>query len=301
MRRKRQIMPMNVYRMAIEQFAQARGHAAMLSAFGEPLLDPHIIERVAFARKFPTIKMVGFSTNGSLLTAETYRALVGAGLTSLSISVDGFSKKTYERVRVGLSFEMLSENISQMLTAHKAMGRPIHISVSSFTAEKRKNLLLSPLYNAFLEAGVTPGLKWRVDNWGGLISDVNDELHLIRARRHHGPCALLYHAQTLVLPDGRVTPCHCRDLEGNLYIGDVNKNTLSEIWSGQLLEKLRSEQLAGKFRPPCDLCNAYMPLRSWFTRSMARWIVAYDRRVPLTEENLQQMGSPKRVVAEGHV
>jgi radical SAM protein with 4Fe4S-binding SPASM domain len=291
MRRKRQTMPMNIYQMAVEQFAQANGHSTMLSAFGEPLLDPHVIERVAFARKFPTIKNIGFSTNGSLLTAKEYRALAEAGLTSLSISVDGFSKETYERVRVGLSFETLGENISEMLTAHKAMGRPIHISVSSFTAEKRKNLVLSPLYNALLEAGITPGLKWRVDNWGGLVSDVNSRLHLIKARRHHGPCALLYHAQALVLPDGRVTPCHCRDLEGNLYIGDINKSTLSEIWSGQLLEELRNEQLAGKFRPPCDLCSAYIPLKSWFTRSMSRWIVAYDKTVPMTVDNLQQIDS----------
>jgi radical SAM protein with 4Fe4S-binding SPASM domain len=291
MRRKRQIMPMDIYQKAVEQFAQANGHSVMLSAFAEPLLDPLIIERVAFARKFATIKNVGFSTNGSLLTAEKYRALVEAGLTSLSISVDGFSKETYERVRIGLSFERLCENISKMLTVHEAMGRPVAIDVSSFTAEKRKNLVLSFLYNAFLDAGITPGLKWRVDNWGGLISDVNSELHLIRARRHHGPCALLYHAQALVLPDGRVTPCHCRDLEGDLYIGDINKNTLSEIWSGKLLEELRVEQLAGKFRPPCDLCSAYIPLRSWFTRSMARWIVAYDTSVPMTVDNLQRIDS----------
>ena len=214
MRRKRQIMPMDIYQKAVEQFAQAKGHSAMLSAFGEPLLDPYIVDRVAFARKFPTINRVGFSTNGSLLTAEKYQALVEAGLTSLSISVDGFSKEAYERIRVGLSFETLYDNISKVLDAHEAMGRPVGISVSSFTKEKRQSLASSPLYNAFLEAGITPGLKWRIDNWGGLISDVNNELHLIRARRHHGPCALLYHAQALVLPDGRVTPCHCRDLEG---------------------------------------------------------------------------------------
>lgn len=287
MRRKRQIMPMDIYQMAIEQFVQAKGHSAMLSAFGEPLLDPHIVERVAFAKSFSTIGNIGFSTNGSLLTPDKYCALAEAGLTSLSISIDGFSRETYERVRVGLSFGTLLSNMSKVLATHEAMGRPITISVSSFATEKRQNLALSPLYNAFLQAGITPGIKWRVDNWGGLVSDVSYGLHLRRAVRHHGPCALLYDAQVLVLPDGRVTPCHCRDLEGGLFIGDISKNSLLEIWSGELLEGLRNEQLAGKFRPPCDSCSAYIPLRFWFTRSMTRWIVAYDGRVPMTGKNLQ--------------
>jgi radical SAM protein with 4Fe4S-binding SPASM domain len=296
MRRERQTMPMNTYQRAVEQFAQMRGHSVMLSAFGEPLLDRHIVERIAFAKQFATIKNIGFSTNGSLLTGEKYRALVDAGLTSMSISIDGFSKETYEKIRVGLSFERLRANISGVLAVRETMGRSVAIDVSSFTAETRKSLASSPLYNDLFGAGIVPGLKWRVDNWGGLVSDVNKELHLMRARRHSGPCALLYHAQVLVLPDGRVTPCHCRDLEGNLCIGDINKSTLSEIWSGQLLEELRNEQLADKFRSPCDLCSAYIPLRSWFTRSMASWIVAYDKWVPMTAKNLQEIDSHEEAV-----
>jgi radical SAM protein with 4Fe4S-binding SPASM domain len=295
MRRKRQVMPMRIYQMAIEQFVEVKGHSVMLSAFGEPLLDPHIVERVAFARQFPTIKNVGFSTNASLLTEEKYRVLAGAGLTSLSISIDGFSKKTYEKVRVGLSFETLSENISKILAKHQDMGRPINISISSFTAESSKDLSSSPLYNALLEAGITPGLKWRVDNWGGLITKDVDELHLMRPGRHNGPCALLYDGQALVLPDGSVTPCHCRDLEGDLFIGDINQNTLSEIWTGELLEELRNEQGAEKFRSPCVRCSAHIPLRSWFTRSTTRWIVSYDRRVPIAGDNAQGANLPEQI------
>ncbi len=284
MKRTRQVMPMDVYQTAVEQFAQAKGHSLMLSGFGEPLLDPHIVERVAMAKRFSTIRMIGFSTNGSLLTGEKYRALADAGLTNLNISIDGFNKQTYEKIRAGLSFEILGKNISEILKAHQAMGRPIQISVTSFTWENKEDLTNSPLYNDLINADIKPGLKWRVDNWGGLISGLSGDIHLMMTRRYHGPCALLYHSQVLVLPDGRVTPCHCRDLEGSLCIGDIKEATLSDIWCGSKLEELRAEQAAGQFRRPCDRCSASMPLRSWFTRSMVRWLVYYNETVPINEK-----------------
>lgn len=281
MKRTRQIMPMETYCTAVEQVAKAKGHSIMLSAFGEPLLDPYIVERTAFANKFGIFRNIGLSTNGSLLTPEMYRMLAEAGLKTISISIDGFQKETYEKVRVGLSFESLQENIVAMLETHDAMGHPINLSVSSFTQEGPKKLKESFLYRQLVEAGIKPGLKWRVDNWGGLISNVNGGLWLMNSHSRYGPCALLYDSSLLVLPDGCVTPCHCRDLEGDLCIGNIKEHSLLEIWRGEILRKVRGEQWEGKFRPPCVRCSAYIPLKLWFTRSMVRWVISYNERVPI--------------------
>jgi len=283
MKRPRQIMPMEIYCTAVEHVAKAKGHSIMLSAFGEPLLDPYIVERVEFASNFPTIRNIGFSTNGSLLTPEIYRRLAEAGLKSMSISIDGFQKETYEKVRVGLSFESLQESIVAMLETHEVMGHPINLSVSSFTGNGPKKLRESFLYRRFVEAGIKPGIKCRVDNWGGLVSKVGGGLWLMGPPRHRGPCALLYDSSILVLPDGRVTPCHCRDLEGELYIGNVMENSLNEIWLGTLLRKFREEQGKGTFSLPCRRCSAYIPLKHWFTKEMSRWLLEYDRRIPIDE------------------
>jgi radical SAM protein with 4Fe4S-binding SPASM domain len=170
-----------------------------------------------------------------------------------------------------------------MLDTHEGMGRPINLSVSSFTKNDKGELKESLLYRRLLEAGVKPGLKWRVDNWGGLVSKVGGGLWLMGPPRHKGPCALLYDSSVLVLPDGRVTPCHCRDLEGELHIGNVMQNSLEDIWSGDLLSKLREEQGKGIFGSPCGRCSAYTPIRHWFTRERNQWLVEYDRRVPTVE------------------
>jgi radical SAM protein with 4Fe4S-binding SPASM domain len=286
-------MPMEIYCKAVEQVVEAKCHSIMLSAFGEPLLDPYIVQRVEFASKFKTIRNIGFSTNGSLLTSGMYRRLAESGLKSMSISIDGFQKETYEKVRVGLSFDSLQENIVAMLETHDTMGHPISLSVSSFTEENPKNLETSFLHRRLLESGIKPGLKWRVDNWGGLISSLDTDLYLMHPRKRHGPCALLYDSSVLILPDGRITPCHCRDLEGDIYIGNVMEQSASQIWNGESLRTFRQEQWEGTFRPPCEKCSAYIPLRSWFTRSMARWILAYDRRNPFEYRNVMNNATLK--------
>jgi radical SAM protein with 4Fe4S-binding SPASM domain len=291
MRRRRQIMPMDLFRTAVKQFAAAKGHSVMLSAFGEPLLDPYLIDRIAFIREFATIQNIGFSTNGSLLTSEKYRALAEAGLKNLSISIDGFQRETYEKIRVGLSFDHLEKNMIEVLGVHEALNRPIRITVSSFTSESPKDLTRSRLYNRLVEADIHPGLKWRVDNWGGLISQVKEGLWLMGRPAHRGPCALLCDGSALVFPDGRISPCHCRDLECDIYIGNIQEDSLLEIWRGELLEDFRREQRIGRFRAPCASCSAYITLRQWFSRSMVRWIRSYNERMPLDERWNSTVGS----------
>jgi MoaA/NifB/PqqE/SkfB family radical SAM enzyme len=164
----------------------------MLSAFAEPLLDPFIIERVSYAHQKNIFVNLGFSTNGSLLTSEMYRKLAKAGLKSITVSVDGFNKKSYEKIRVGIQYERIEQNILETLNVHKEMGAPISININSFTRENRRELSRSNLYKALVDAGIKPGLKWRVDNWGGNVSEVGGGLRLMRLPKKKGPCALLY-------------------------------------------------------------------------------------------------------------
>mgnify|MGYP003324804349 CR=1 FL=1 len=56
--------------------------------------------------------------------------------------------------------------------------------------------------------------------------------------------------------DGRVIPC-CIDWKGINIIGDVNKDSVSEIWHGDKLKQLRTKHLLGKRHDfsPCKGCT----------------------------------------------
>lgn len=57
-----------------------------LNGFGEPLLDPDIVERVGMARKFLPDASIILPSNGDKLTPDLLNDLIGAGLTQLLLT-----------------------------------------------------------------------------------------------------------------------------------------------------------------------------------------------------------------------
>jgi radical SAM protein with 4Fe4S-binding SPASM domain len=83
-------------------------------------------------------------------------------------------------------------------------------------------------------------------NWGGAR---HDKLEKTGERK---PCWALLNTMS-VLWDGRVVPC-CMDYDGKLILGDVNKNTLTEIWHQS--QWLRKQHRRLDFNIiPCKDCN----------------------------------------------
>jgi len=52
----------------------------------------------------------------------------------------------------------------------------------------------------------------------------------------------------VILHDGRVVPC-CLDYDGKLVVGDVNRQTLAEVWNGPDYTALRADFKRLDYRP----------------------------------------------------
>lgn len=81
----------------------------IMSGGGEPLLHPYFFDMLKEVRKYGT--QVIFNTNGTLLDEKKAKKLVELQTDTISISIDGATSATYERLRVGASFENVKENI----------------------------------------------------------------------------------------------------------------------------------------------------------------------------------------------
>ena len=51
-------------------------------------------------------------------------------------------------------------------------------------------------------------------------------------KRKKSPCFEMYR-RAHILSNGSVGVCSCRDIEGEIVIGDVNKSSLEDIWKGK--------------------------------------------------------------------
>ena len=100
-------MDFNLYKKIVDSCPSAE--TVQVSGFGEPLLYPHLVEAVAYARKKK--KKVRFYTNASLLTEDLSVQLLRAGLSEIRFSVDNYTKKGYESLRPGLKWEDVLTNI----------------------------------------------------------------------------------------------------------------------------------------------------------------------------------------------
>lgn len=99
--------------------------ALVLNGVGEPLLNPHLETFIEGARgKMPASGWIGFQSNGLLLTRERARALVGAGLDRICLSVDAASPELFRRVREGGELSALERAFAALAEAKRDCGRP---------------------------------------------------------------------------------------------------------------------------------------------------------------------------------
>ena len=83
--------------------------------FGEPLFHPKIVNMVARAKALGTT--VELITNGTLLTKEMSRQLIGAGLDMLWVSLDGATPESYADVRLGAALPEVLTNLRGLRNA----------------------------------------------------------------------------------------------------------------------------------------------------------------------------------------
>lgn len=82
-----------------------------LTGWGEPLLDPKLEERIVHIKQAKHTARVGFTTNGTLFHKERVTSILDSEVDWISISFDGASKESYERIRTGSSYERVLENL----------------------------------------------------------------------------------------------------------------------------------------------------------------------------------------------
>ena len=108
---------MDLYKKIIDGVV-AFGYTRLnLSHYNEPFLDKNLFERVRYAK---TKGMsVGFFSNGTLMTPEKAENTLDADVDWITLSVDGGTKESFEKIRVGASFEETCNNISHLIKLRK--------------------------------------------------------------------------------------------------------------------------------------------------------------------------------------
>ncbi len=95
---------------------------AYLFGLGEPLLNRNLLD---YVRSLSSAGVEAwFNTNATLIDDEKADALARAGATAITVSIDGATPETYERIRVGAKYSAVVRGIRSLIRAARIHGRP---------------------------------------------------------------------------------------------------------------------------------------------------------------------------------
>ena len=236
-------------------FKQNKLESLMISV-SEPLLYKGI-SKVLNRAKEANIMDVFLFTNGTLLNQKNSEMILNSNITRLFISIDGVSKKSYDDVRVPVSKRLLKKdrikelenNINNFMQLRKSMDKKLPLVRTSFVALKENYHEIEEFRKKWINIVDTVEIQREVS------IDAYDKINLnkVGERKLKKYNCQEPWGQMGIYSDGSVTPC-CNIVGRNAPIGNIKNNTVSEIWNGQEMNKIRDGFIKNEPNKVCQSC-----------------------------------------------
>ena len=214
----------------------------------EALLDRRLPEIISYIKEDPTAH-AEINTNGNALTEELGADLIEAGIDLVRFSIDAFSAETYAKDRVGLDYDRVVSNIERFAAMAREAERTVVTEVRMIDMESNRHEQRD--YIEYWSRIVDRALVVPMYNWPW-----TEGVKMVRK-----PCIKM-REEMFFYTDGRAVLC-CWDIAGRAVIGDVNEESVLDIWNGE--RRLRYARYLAKGERDkielCSRCDAYATRR----------------------------------------
>jgi hypothetical protein len=251
-KRRQGIIDQHLYQQIIEECVFYKSDL-MLSWVGEPTLDPGLVQKITSA-KSSGIRWVGLATNGMTMDERLSREIIEARLDTITFSVDGATKDTFEAVRRGTSFQTVTQNIERFISLRNRMGKDkphININFRKMQSNRHEWELLKRSWRNRVNS---------ISCW--ILSEGQKEHYPFtpqeRLYKRRLPCFWLWQSLPIYI-SGKVGLCCCFAKE-ELLTGDCTTQSIREVWNGEVFARYRNahRQLQFHALPVCRNCNLWM-------------------------------------------
>ncbi len=245
-------------------------NSVFFGGMGEPLKHKDIFSMVAVATAYG--KNAELITNATLLNANAVERLRDSGLDTLWVSMDGFSKESYENVRRGSLYDKIIENLEYfnknrgtvklgftfvMMEENLSELEKINDFADRFGADFINLSHMIPS-EPMKESNSIYKLPYRVDKMYRF--DKNEKVE-----KPFDFCPFVNEGSCFIRQDGEVTAC--MQLLHNSYtylyeekrkvfshsFGNINEMRLEDIWESEKYSAFRNRVLNFDF-PCCTVC-----------------------------------------------
>jgi len=262
-------MPMARFRRIIEQLQQWPGpklKVLKLSLYGEPLIAPDFPEMLALAKQADIAERIETTTNASLLSPEIAESMVKHGLDYVRVSIYATRQDRHQEV-TGSKFDIdrIRENLLYLQDAKRRAGveRP-YVSckmLDEFSDENDRflNMFRDIADEVYLDKPHTwikvDGVNFIKNFYGKKTSSAEKDFENNSTQRIACPMAFTTMA---VRANGAVAPC-CVDYIGGTNIGDIETQSLQEIWNSNEWLEFQKMQLENRKNEnsSCARCDIF--------------------------------------------
>jgi len=234
-------MDFGLFKKGIDECAENDLYSIRLSWRGESTLNPRIVDMVEYAKR-KGIKEVSFISNGRLLEGDLAEGLINAGLDYITISIDGL-EEYYNKTRTPLTFSEITEKIKNFYHLKNRIGGGYpRIKIQGIWTFIKEDP--AAYYRHF--KNITDKINFNAE-FDYSLREVPQDNNIV--------CQ--YPWQRITITWNGVIPLCISDW--NLYtkIGDLNKQTIKEVWHSKEMETYRQIQLNRKRMsiPCCKECH----------------------------------------------
>ena len=238
MKRKKTFMDFELVEKIVEEIKGKGLKTSYLHRIGEPLLHPRIFDIINLVSSVGV--RTSISTNGLLLN-KFKNEILSTNLSELTLCLDGVTKKTYEKFRVGAKFEEVLYNIFDFLSDWSLKKSKIHVQIQCIIMGQDNKELdrFRRTFSKFISRGSFEILVKPFSTFSGRVKDLPGNTP---TRRNH--CDKPFRELSIGV-DGNCSIC-CRDFDLFLTVGDLYKQSIQEIWTGKKMEDCRKLFRQGK-------------------------------------------------------
>jgi radical SAM protein with 4Fe4S-binding SPASM domain len=263
MQRKKMVMSQELFERVVHDYLEMGGqHVSLTPIVGDPFVDRFLFERLDFLMALPKVRGISFYTNAILMSADkSERLMAYADKLHVHVSWGGFDESTWNTIMGVNKFDKARDAVLDFLKIKERTGSKLAFTLALRCPwPQQKNELQRTLEACAARGLVETAPMEDYDSWAGMIQPAALEAVGLKPRvmpYKRGACELLF-TKPVVLADGRVNACACRDVEAELIVGNVNDQPLSKIWAGDAISELIERHEQGDFPDVCKRCTYFV-------------------------------------------
>ncbi|MFN7923656.1 MAG: radical SAM/SPASM domain-containing protein [Bryobacteraceae bacterium] len=249
--RPKGLMSLDLYKRLIDEIASHDRFQTEVWAtiMGEVFVHGHAVFDYLDYAKQAGLQKIYLNSNMVRFEESMLDRLERCGLNKLTVGIDAATRETYDKIRVGGDFDRVEHNIRFLLDAKRQGRLPELELVLQFIVQDFNEHEEEAFKAKWMGQGATLKIRPRL-GWGTGVPAPNlclpDEVRTM-------PCPWLMRTMSIHWT-GHVAQCDA-EWNGERYVGDLNRQTIEEVWLGELLGKRQRHLNLDFSQEPCRDCK----------------------------------------------